>query len=453
MKGPLRFLLLIATFTVAASAGLAQPNQRALETQADIAFEQKNFAAAVGMYAQLIQRAPKVPKFHLQKARAHYNLREFDKALAELEEGVRLGGRVADLDRLKAFIYLQQGDFPNGFANAQKVLAVTPNDPALLELVAESYILQKKYAEALDAAKKLQILTPNAANVHYLLAATYYGQGESQKQRVEADAALTAGTAHPAEAHFIRGDACQKLRDMECAIEAYSNAISLKRDMFPAYKNLAEVYRVENRIGDAIALLSRAKPIFGLSADLYIELSHFYNLADDPVKAAETASAAIQIDRNRSLGHTYLCRANNDLKKYELAISNCNAALALNAGDGETNFYLGRAYNLLGRTAEAAKYYAQAVKGMVEFTTKNPEYSEGWYLLGNAYFADGQREKAIAAYQKCLEKAPKTPRALFNLGVLYRAAKNRPAALEQYNKLRAIDAKSADELKAEIDKP
>ncbi len=74
-------------------------------------------------------------------------------------------------------------------------------------------------------------------------------------------------------------------------------------------------------------------------------------------------------------------------------------------------------------------------------------------LLGNAYFADNQFEKAVGAY-------PKSPRsesevclkARFNLGIVHTRKKNRTAAIEQYSRILAADANLAARLKAEIDK-
>ena len=92
------------------------------------------------------------------------------------------------------------------------------------------------------------------------------------------------------------------------------------------------------------------------------------------------------------------------------------------------------------------------MKGLEKYTSENTDYSDGYYLLGNAYFADGQTEKAIAAYQKCLELSPRFVKARFNLAIIYARSKNKSAAMEQYNSLAAIDPTLAAKLKTELDK-
>src|SRR4029079_18236519 len=130
-----------------------------------------------------------------------------------------------------------------------------------------------------------------------------------------------------------------------------------------------------------------------------------------------------------SLGYTNLCRAYNDTKQYQMAINSCNKALQLNPTDGETNYYLGRAYDLLNKRTDANKYYDKAVTGLVQFIKDNPDYSDGYYLLGNAYFADNQLDNAIDAYQKCLNLSPRFTRARYNLGIMLIQKKNKDGAL------------------------
>jgi tetratricopeptide (TPR) repeat protein len=73
-------------------------------------------------------------------------------------------------------------------------------------------------------------------------------------------------------------------------------------------------------------------------------------------------------------------------------------------------------------------------------------------LLGNAYYYAEQFDKAIDAFVKCLQLAPRFARARYNLGVTYAYKKNKAGALEQYNSLLQIDPSYAAKLKIEIDK-
>ena len=100
--------------------------------------------------------------------------------------------------------------------------------------------------------------------------------------------------------------------------------------------------------------------------------------------------------------------------------------------------------------ADAAKAFKKAVTGLVEFTEKNPNYSDGFYLLGNAYFSDNQLQKAMEAYRRCLEISPRFSKARHNLGVVHVKRREKDKALEQYNALLNLDKNLADSLKTAI---
>jgi superkiller protein 3 len=152
------------------------------------------------------------------------------------------------------------------------------------------------------------------------------------------------------------------------------------------------------------------------------------------------------------MGYTNLCRAYNDTKLYQQAVQACTKALGLNPGDGESNFYLARAYDMQNKPDVATPYYKKAVDGLIQFTKSNPEYSDGFYLLGNAYFANDQRSQAIAAYKRSLEISPKFAKARYNLGFLYHQAGDKAAAREQYESLKQIDTVLAEKLLQAINK-
>ena len=112
---------------------------------------------------------------------------------------------------------------------------------------------------------------------------------------------------------------------------------------------------------------------------------------------------------------------------------------------------MGRAYKQLNRAAEANRAFDRSVPGLIKFTQDNPDYSDGFYLLGNAYSENEQWEKALDAYQKCLGLNPRFARARFNSGSIYVHLNRKAEAMTQYQALVSIDAELAADLKALID--
>jgi tetratricopeptide (TPR) repeat protein len=446
---------LLASLSVSASAQNRRDVRRAKEfsDQGDKLFRQQNYAAAIEQYKQAIAIVPNVAYPHFWKGYSHYHNKENQAALDEFAIALEKGYKPVDVYGVRWRIYLEQGNTDAAASDIQQLLAVNANNRDALLGQAEIYNSKGMHREALAAYQRLVALEPNNADLYYKIARSQAALGDVAGQQAAAEEAVKRNTQFLGDAYFLLGDAYRIQRRNADAIKAFESSLAAKPGVYAAYRNIAELYRVENRLEDAIKISKEARNLFPRDGNIYTDLSWYYSLSDQHEQAVEAARAAIQFLPEQSMGYTNLCRAYNDLKKYELAIGECNRALKLAPGDGETNFYLGRANDFLGREAEASKYYRLAVTGLLEQTQKDPLNADNFYLLGNAYFADKQREKAIESYSKALELNPKFGRARYNMGYIYVLQKNKVAANEQYKRLLEIDPTRAAMLKTEIDAP
>lgn len=420
---------------------------------ADRAFSQKNYREAADKFGQALALVPTNPNVHYRKGFAHFYLKENDQALTEFGLALTQGFKPPlEVYKVRYYLYFDKKDYDAALSDVQKGLQLSPNDGDLLRAAGQIYRERKSYPEALAAFQRAAKSAPTDANIDYNIALVYSAMGDSLNQQAYAEKALSKGTQFVGDAYFLLADARKKQRNFVGAIDAYKRSISAKPDRHEAYGLLADLLRNENRFTEAIDVMKQGMRAFPNDGEFYGEISPLYSYAGRKDDAVQSALAGTQISPQRAEGFTNLCRAYNDVEQYQQAIGACNNALRLKPGDGETNFYLGRAYNLSGKTVEATKYYRLAATGLADYTSTSPDDAMGWYLLGNAYFADTQRDKAIEAYTKCLELAPHFARAVSNLGLTYVAKKNKSAATEQYNKLVALDKPLADKLKAEIDK-
>lgn len=418
------------------------------------AFQQKNYREAADGYGKALVLVPTDPEGYYRKGYAHFNLKEHDAAVKDFTTALSQGFKPPlDIYRVRHYILLEQKNYDAALADVQKGLETVPNDVSLLAAAGEIYFEKKAYNEALEALKKgAAASTQNNADFYYNMARVYKATGDSAAQAGAAETALAKGTRFPGEAFFLLGEAHRNLQNFPAAINAFQRAIGVKGDVYQAYRILSELLRAENRYNDAIETSKRGLIAFPNDGSFYSDLSLYYSLAERHTDAVAAGRAAVGISPNESSGYTNLCRAYNETKEYALAIGTCNTALRLKPNDGETLFYLGRAHNLSGNGVEASKLYARAVTGLLDQVAKDPKSSESWYLLGNAYFSDNQRDKAVDAYLKCLEISPKFAKARYNLGVIYTLKKNKAGAVEQYDRLASLDTRLAEKLRAEIDR-
>jgi tetratricopeptide (TPR) repeat protein len=426
---------------------------------AEKSFTQKNYRNAIDQYSQSVAIVSANPQAHLKLAYSHYYLKEYDQALSELEIAANQGVKPIDISRLRYFLRMQKQDYPGALSDVTELLKVEPNNAEYLLAEADIHSAMGDDNSALEAYQKFVLQNPTNGNLYYKIATLQAKQGNTAGQVSAAEEAIKRNTQYLGDAFYLAADGYLKLRRYDEAEQALTRAIDRWKaagekgqKVYDAYRQLGDVYRRLNRFNDAIRVTKQAIVDFPNDGTLYTDISWYYSLADKSQEAVDAAKAGTQLKADYYLAYTNLCRAYNDIAQYQRAVDACNAALRLAPDDGETYFYLGRAYDLTNRPNEATKAYERAVKGLEKYTAENADYSDGFYLLGNAYFADDQPQKAIAAYLKCLELSPRFVKARYNLAIIYARTKNKPAAMEQYNSLVAIDGPLAAKLKTELDK-
>ncbi|MCZ2391914.1 MAG: tetratricopeptide repeat protein [Acidobacteria bacterium] len=441
----------------ASGAALAQTKKerkraQELKLSGDKAFRARNYRQATSDYGQAILIVPNDPYAHYWKGVAHYNLKENPEALREFEIALSQGFKPIEVYRVRWYLHYEAKEYDAALSDLTKALQIDPDNVVFRKGIGEIFYAQGKYAESLQIFQAVALKEPKDGDVYFNIARAQAGLGHVREQGAAAQAALSNRTRMIGESYFLLADSQQKQGQLEAAIDNYQRAIAAKPENYQAYKNLADIYRSLSDFKAAIEVAKKALLKFPEDGSFYTDVSWYYSLDNEPARAAEAARSATKLLPNQYLGYTNLCRALNDLKDYSGAVAACNTALKLNPGDGETYFYLARAYDFAGRRSEATGYYSKAVTGLEDFVKRNPDYSDGYYLLGNAYLSDNQRDKAIEAYKKVIEMSPKFTRARFNLAMAYLQTKDKASAMEQYSALLPLDAALAARLKGEIDK-
>ncbi|HEX8734090.1 MAG TPA: tetratricopeptide repeat protein [Pyrinomonadaceae bacterium] len=461
LLGLITFVMLSATLAALNVKVNAQPRQqleraRRLATEGDGFLRQKDYRAAVTKYAEAISIVPRYSYAFYKKGYSHYYLAEYSQAASDLSkalEGPAQGFSELDVYTMRWQAYYFQQNYDAALRDVQQALRLSPSSSYWNLALGDCYRGKKDLRNALAAYQKGAQLDATNADVHYFIALCHNQLGEYLQQGFAGLKAIEKGTTkYKGESWEFVGEALFRGKKYEDAAQSYEKALQAKSDLKNVYTNLSEVYRMLNRFDEAINTVRKGLRVYPDDANYYINLSWLYSLADRHQESISAGQQAVRLLPDQYMGYTNLCRAYNDTKQYALAIQTCNKAMAINPGDGETNYYLGRAYQLQNKGAQAMAYYKKAVTGLVEFTRQNPDYSDGYYLLGNAYYSVDQNANAIAALKKCLEIAPRFAKARFNLGSIYLVSGNKPAAREQYNILKDVDAALAAKLLDAINK-
>jgi tetratricopeptide (TPR) repeat protein len=457
----LRVFTLIVALTLVGGLAASVPAQtkkdreraRKIVAQADALFNKKDYRGAIAKYAEAIVLVPNFAPAHYWKANAHYYLGEKDQAIADWDAALAKGyEKPLEIYRVRWFLYFENGNYDSALRDASEASRLEPKNPTYHFAIGNVHQAKKEWTEAVAAYRRGLQFRSDEGDVHHNLAECYYNLGEYLNQGFSGLEALKYKTRYVGRSNFFVADALYKAKKYDEAISYYETAISLNPELYPAYNSLSDIYRIGNRFEDAIRVSKKGLEKFTNDYNLWLGLSWYYSLADRHPEAVIAAQSAIRLDPKQSMGHTNLCRALNDTKQYSQAVQACNQALRLNPGDGESHLYLARAYEFQNQTDRAIDNYNKAVTGLIKFTQENPDYSDGFYLLGTAYFAQGKDQLAVNALLECLRLAPNFARARYVLGYSYYSLGNKAAAREQYNLLRNIDANLAEKLRVIIEK-
>ncbi len=451
-------MLLLAVFSLTTDVQ-AQPRKKDLEKarkisrQGDQFYNQKDYRNAINKYAEAIAIVPQFPAAHFWKGYAHYYLNEYDQSLNDLNLALSQGfEKPLEVYRLRWFLNYQAKNYDAALNDALEGAKLDPTNATYNLAIGDVYRIKESYGDAVTFYKKAAAQDPKNADVYYFLAFSYANLGQTEQQGLSAIEALKRNTKYVGECYFYVADALNQSKKFDEAVDFYEKTINVKPDIYASYNALSDIYRSRNEFDQAIAIARKGLQVFPKDANLYTSLAWYYSLADRPQDAIIAAKSAIILAPDQYMAYTNLCRAYNDAKEYQLAITTCNNALRINPGDGETYLYMARANEFLKQTDKALDLYKKAIDGLLKFTQANLDYSDGFYLLGNAYFALQKDNEAIAAYNKCLQLAPRFAKARFSLGYTYLIKGDKPKAREQYNLLRSIDANLAEKLRQAIEK-
>jgi tetratricopeptide (TPR) repeat protein len=225
-------------------------------------------------------------------------------------------------------------------------------------------------------------------------------------------------------AYFGRGNALMALEppQLEAAIAAYDEAISLDRKFHKAWTNR----------GNALARLGRL-----------IEAVESYNeaLQIDPDYAVNNIKATLNRlieDRlSRSTQSISLSSAgilttdaeSENLRSYDVR-STASSDLGLDEGDAETiaaasellrqrNPQDADAFNYLGFSLLITRRYSDAIEQINCALIIRPEFPEAYYNRGNVRYGQGELEEAIADFTRAIELTPGGPFAYNNRGLAH----------------------------------
>jgi tetratricopeptide (TPR) repeat protein len=350
MRAPL--CLFLCGFMAAAQPSALDDAMR----KADVAFQRRDFAAAVDLYRMVVRERPDLTRPRIQLAAALVETGDLDGAIAMLQPvAARPGVR-----RNLAMAYYRKPDLPAAIAEFEKLGPAERSDPMSVSVWSDCYLRAGRPAMA------LQLLEP-AAKLHAADARLQYQLGM---------------------ARLRTGDAPRSLEPLESAgrlgrnPDAYllAGATALETGEFQRARNDLELaVRLDPKIPGAWTWVGMARDRVG-----------------DEEGAKKAYQTALQIDPRDFEANLHYGGVLYRERALDTAMPYLERALALHPASNLARYAIALVRAATGRDQEA-------VRDLEAVTAAEPEWLEPHVKLASLYFRQ-HREQGAAREQAIVDK-------------------------------------------------
>ena len=311
--------------------------------------------------------------------------------------------------------YLKRGDAYRRYGELELALKdlrtasrLDPSATRPLELLGDVEHALGRYDRAADRYLQYVRIDDRSPRVLYKLALARF-HGGNPAWALEALRAATAIEEKFAEAHYLTGLCLEALGKTDAARASLQRAVTLAPALFDAREQLADLYRRTARTNDHLFHLEALQMLDLGSPSRYVALG----LAQAEAGQFDSAVTVLGRAAERFPSHTY------------------------------TYVALGRVWldAALARADDIA--LQKAIEALERAVAAEPS-SEAFMLLGRAFLASAQPERAVKALADATEKRPVEPLAFFYLADAAERIGNYPAARNALLDYQALEGDPAD---------
>ena len=486
--------------TLEETASTAKDNIEAQIALAGFYEKRKKYDFAKEKFRQIVHRFPNIPESHVAYGQYLVRREQLTDAYNVAEKALKSGVQHPTLYHIKAYFEYKNGEEKTALKDYEAAVKLFPEDKTSWEFLGNYYRMTKDYAKARAIYQRALEKWPDAPGLQLDIADMYYRDGRMKKAASILDPFLTEypnnGRAHflqgkllrkegekteakqqfllakkydsdSADAFYYYGLSLFEEKQYENAKEEITSALNLKPDSIKALMILAEIYyRINDderalttvnkalglQPGDLDATLLRGKINAQMEDYRAAIIDYQYVLARRPGTSQERFKLAELFEANGNLDKAlkaYLAVADIYPDKSKPLAKIANIYLSRNQSKkaiGICNVFLKKMPENLkiamvkAHVLVTSGQYAQAQRLLEHLTKEHPE-SEQPYLLLAAIELDHNHDpgKAIAFYQKAVQKNSDNTSGYIGLANVYEKTGQLDRAEETYQRLLKID--------------
>lgn len=377
---------------------------------------------------------------HFMDGQMHMNQGNYPMAIIEFQEALELDPEVGAIHVALAENYWNLGKGKKAEIHLKKALILDSSDIEALEMLANQYILEKKYALAKVQFHTLSQLDPQ--NASYVVALAELAKVNKEMNKA-IELYIQAYKLDPERIDFLEtaGSFALKTKDFEKSEIIYKELVTIEPDRIPYMKTYIDIILYLKHYDAGVQFLEKLNVKLGSSAHRFAQISLLVYKLEEVERSFKALNKAIILDPNNSdyqsmLIDMYMKESLNDsaAKSSDLYIIKfpgdvrgyVNRALVfMNLKDEEgainvllpvaDNFHndfsiqylLGMSFNLLKKYELAEQYFVRAV-------TIEPKARQVKHSLAILYDNTRNWEKSDSIYQELIRTDSTDAQALNN---------------------------------------
>jgi tetratricopeptide (TPR) repeat protein len=366
------------------------------------------------------------------------------QAQKDYQRAIAADGQALGIYQDLAYLYWHLGDKDEAMGIIEKLNDIDGENPKTTAFIGNFYLIANSTENAKIFWDKTLKLDPENETALYALAAQYFNNSDF----VQSEKYWKLFLAQEPESipgHLQLGLVQEKRDENETALKTYDELIKLRPEISEAYIAKARIYENTGRIKLAAEEFEKLLKFYPHNPFILVNLGRYYFLENDLDKAQAALKEAKEIapnDLNASywLGAVYEKQGNIDAAIYEFEkITKTEEnlfvmaklgyfyaikrdfkksekyflkALQKDPNNAELLFFTALSYMDLQKKDKAIEYFTKLVN-------VKPDFSEGYFFLGQAYERKGDIKNAEISLLKAIELNPGDDKAKNMLAYIY----------------------------------
>ena len=424
-------------------------------------YDKQQYDKAIADFTEAIRINPADASGYVGRGAAYLNKDELHRAIADFSEALKLSPGQAFAHLQRGIAYHRIGESDKALEDYSEAIKLTPKDPTPYVNRGILYYTKKgQYEAAINDFDKALQLNPKEVNALINRGITYRQRSETDKALADFGEAIRQGmqtsdllrlvnqaergkdpelarTADQvAHAYYQRGMALIDKQDYEGALNDFNMTMRINPKEPRAYLGRGATNLKKGDVKQAVADLDEAIKLAPGLAFAYFERGTAYHAVDDFQHAIADYGEAIKLDPKDPIAFINRGMALTYVDKLDQALADFDSALKLSPDN--VNAFIHRAFAFALK-----REFARAMADIDEAVKLAPTSATAYFYRAQILGFQGETERAIADYGQSIRLDPKNARVYGNLAMLYNAIGDYPKAVADLNeaiKLRPREA-------------